>query len=276
MWVVTITSGSSSGRRAAGEPGAAPPDDERAVVRAPRPGPRPRPRPSSGGSTPPRRGPARCRRRVRTARARAARRGPVRLRARPSRSRTSAAVGDADGDAVDDRTEVVMRGAYDEARRTPSVRVTLDDEPTAPSPTPEDDAGAPMSGPTREWVTFTDPADPERPMLVDVTFFTSRWDCIFGNGCQGVLTAPGARAGPGVLLLRRPLLRQGGPRRHRAVGEEAPRRRVAVPRRRPQAGHLRQGREEGVAHPPLRRRVHLPEPPRLRGRARAARSTSTR
>ncbi|MGZ8766090.1 MAG: hypothetical protein ACXW2C_10415 [Acidimicrobiia bacterium] len=47
-----------------------------------------------------------------------------------------------------------------------------------------------MSGPTREWVTFTDPADPERPMLVDVTFFTSRWDCIFGNGCEGVLTAP--------------------------------------------------------------------------------------
>jgi len=47
-----------------------------------------------------------------------------------------------------------------------------------------------MPGPTREWVTFTDPADPERPMLVDVTFFTSRWDCIFGNGCEGVLTAP--------------------------------------------------------------------------------------
>jgi hypothetical protein len=44
-----------------------------------------------------------------------------------------------------------------------------------------------MPGPTREWVTFTDPADPDRPLHVDVTFLTSRWDCIFGRGCQGVL-----------------------------------------------------------------------------------------
>lgn len=47
-----------------------------------------------------------------------------------------------------------------------------------------------MAGPTREWVTFVDPVDPERPLHVDVTFLTSRWDCIFGRGCQGVLDEP--------------------------------------------------------------------------------------
>jgi hypothetical protein len=38
----------------------------------------------------------------------------------------------------------------------------------------------------REWVSFDDP-DEERRWQVDVTFLLSRWQCIFGNGCQGVL-----------------------------------------------------------------------------------------
>lgn len=37
----------------------------------------------------------------------------------------------------------------------------------------------------REWVSFDDP-DEERRWQVDVTFLLSRWQCIFGNGCQGV------------------------------------------------------------------------------------------
>lgn len=45
-----------------------------------------------------------------------------------------------------------------------------------------------MRGPIREWATFTDRRDPSRPLLVDVTFLTSHWQCIFGRGCQGVLT----------------------------------------------------------------------------------------
>lgn len=45
-------------------------------------------------------------------------------------------------------------------------------------------------GATREWVTFSDPGDPERRWQVDVTFLTSPWRCLFGCGCQGVLTAP--------------------------------------------------------------------------------------
>jgi len=44
-------------------------------------------------------------------------------------------------------------------------------------------------GPTREWVSFDDPVEDGRIWQVDVTFLLSSWDCIFGAGCQGVLTA---------------------------------------------------------------------------------------
>jgi hypothetical protein len=41
----------------------------------------------------------------------------------------------------------------------------------------------------REWVSFEDP-DEERTWIFDVTFLTSNWTCIYGRGCQGVLTGP--------------------------------------------------------------------------------------
>ncbi|MBV9661922.1 MAG: hypothetical protein JO337_12270 [Acidimicrobiales bacterium] len=40
-----------------------------------------------------------------------------------------------------------------------------------------------------EWLTFDDPAE-LRTWAFDVTFLTSGWECIFGRGCQGVLTGP--------------------------------------------------------------------------------------
>ncbi|MBA3655572.1 MAG: hypothetical protein H0W70_15420 [Actinobacteria bacterium] len=40
-----------------------------------------------------------------------------------------------------------------------------------------------------EWVSFEDP-DEERTWVFDVTFLLSNWECIFGRGCQGVLTGP--------------------------------------------------------------------------------------
>jgi hypothetical protein len=40
-----------------------------------------------------------------------------------------------------------------------------------------------------EWVSFED-EDEERTWVFDATFLTSNWMCIFGNGCQGVLTGP--------------------------------------------------------------------------------------
>ena len=41
--------------------------------------------------------------------------------------------------------------------------------------------------PTREWAEFADPDDPGRNWLVDVTFLTSGYHCIWGSGCKGIL-----------------------------------------------------------------------------------------
>ena len=38
-----------------------------------------------------------------------------------------------------------------------------------------------------EWLSFEDPEE-DRTWLFDLTFLLSRWTCIFGRGCQGVLT----------------------------------------------------------------------------------------
>ena len=43
--------------------------------------------------------------------------------------------------------------------------------------------------PEREWVSFDDPTE-ERTWVFDVTFLLSRWGCLYGRGCQGVLTGP--------------------------------------------------------------------------------------
>ena len=50
---------------------------------------------------------------------------------------------------------------------------------------------APVEAPPddHEWVSFEDPEE-ERTWVFDVTFLLSRWSCIFGRGCQGVLTGP--------------------------------------------------------------------------------------
>ena len=48
---------------------------------------------------------------------------------------------------------------------------------------PEPDA------PDREWISFEDPGE-DRTWVFDVTFLLSRWECVYGRGCQGVLTGP--------------------------------------------------------------------------------------
>ncbi|MGV3759192.1 MAG: hypothetical protein ACO1PW_06555 [Actinomycetota bacterium] len=40
-----------------------------------------------------------------------------------------------------------------------------------------------------EWISFEDPTE-DRTWVFDVTFLVSPWTCIFGRGCQGVLTGP--------------------------------------------------------------------------------------
>src|SRR5262245_35818391 len=47
-----------------------------------------------------------------------------------------------------------------------------------------------MSGPTREWITIPVPGKERKQWQIDVTFLASSWRCVFGQGCQGVLTAP--------------------------------------------------------------------------------------
>ena len=46
-----------------------------------------------------------------------------------------------------------------------------------------------MNVDAHEWVSFEDPEE-ERTWVFDVTFLLSPWQCIFGRGCQGVLTGP--------------------------------------------------------------------------------------
>jgi hypothetical protein len=38
----------------------------------------------------------------------------------------------------------------------------------------------------RQWVDFTDPADPDVVFRCDLTFLLSHWGCIFGRGCRGI------------------------------------------------------------------------------------------
>lgn len=45
----------------------------------------------------------------------------------------------------------------------------------------------------RAWLEFTDPADEGQVYRCDLTWLTSRWTCIFGQGCQGIYaTSPDA------------------------------------------------------------------------------------
>ena len=38
----------------------------------------------------------------------------------------------------------------------------------------------------REWVEFANPEDSRQIFKCDLTWLTSYWNCIFGNGCQGI------------------------------------------------------------------------------------------
>ena len=42
------------------------------------------------------------------------------------------------------------------------------------------------AGFARDWLEFTDPLNPEEIFKCDLTWLTSNWTCIYGNGCRGV------------------------------------------------------------------------------------------
>jgi len=44
----------------------------------------------------------------------------------------------------------------------------------------------------REWVEFVDPDDPEHLIRADLTWLLSRWTCVFGRSCHGVIAGRAA------------------------------------------------------------------------------------
>ena len=88
-----------------------------------------------------------------------------------------------------------------------------------------------MTAPTREWVTIPSRGKERKQWQIDVTFLVSSWHCIFGQGCQGVLTEPAPELDAGLLLLRRARVGEEGQGARREAREAARRRRVAVRRR---------------------------------------------
>jgi hypothetical protein len=56
-------------------------------------------------------------------------------------------------------------------------------------PAAEESSTRPLLEDLHEWISFEDP-DEDRTWVFDLTFLTSNWTCIFGRGCQGVLTGP--------------------------------------------------------------------------------------
>ena len=42
------------------------------------------------------------------------------------------------------------------------------------------------AGFARDWVEFIDPNDDEEIFKCDLTWLTSHWTCIYGDGCKGV------------------------------------------------------------------------------------------
>ncbi len=67
-------------------------------------------------------------------------------------------------------------------RRT-SLRVIVDE--------PVREVGLDFS---REWIEFADPADPQHLVRADLTWLLSRWTCVFGKACHGIVAG---RAGDG-------------------------------------------------------------------------------
>jgi hypothetical protein len=39
----------------------------------------------------------------------------------------------------------------------------------------------------REWIEFLDPGDPQHLIRADLTWLLSRWTCVFGKGCHGII-----------------------------------------------------------------------------------------
>ncbi len=106
---------------------------------------------------------------------------------------------------------------------------------------------------TREWVSFADPEE-DRTWLFDATFLLSGWECLYGQGCQGVLTAPSGELAQGCCSYGAHFTGEDDAARVEAVAARLP-------------GHIwqfaGQGGQGGQGQSPLRRRRRGPTTTRL-------------
>ncbi|MFI7076837.1 hypothetical protein ACIBO1_06045 [Micromonospora sp. NPDC049903] len=65
------------------------------------------------------------------------------------------------------------------------LRVLVDD------PTDPRSREVPLDFP-REWIEFVDPADERHLIRADLTWLLSRWTCVFGQGCHGIIAGRSA------------------------------------------------------------------------------------
>ena len=84
----------------------------------------------------------------------------------------------------------------DQRRRCHDPRAHPLDRSARPRPDRRGDDGLGCDGArdappedVHEWLSFEDPEE-DRTWVFDVTFLLSSWSCIYGHGCQGVLTGP--------------------------------------------------------------------------------------
>jgi hypothetical protein len=71
------------------------------------------------------------------------------------------------------------------SQELPVLRIDVDD------PADPRSREVPLDYP-REWIEFNDPANADHVVRADLTWLLSRWTCIFGRGCHGIIAGRGA------------------------------------------------------------------------------------
>ena len=71
------------------------------------------------------------------------------------------------------------RTLWQVSRRT-QIRIVMDEAAAARA------REVPLDFP-REWIEFTDPADDQHVVRADLTWLLSRWTCVFGSACHGIV-----------------------------------------------------------------------------------------
>ena len=116
----------------------------------------------------------------------------------------------------------------------------------------------------RAWVEFRDPADDQQVFRCDLTWLTSSWTCIFGQGCQGIYAE---RPDDGCCTLGAHFSDDDDEQRVAGWVEQLTAEDWQLPAGRPPAlgRDRRRGRAQDAGP---RRRLHLPQPAGVRRRRR--------